>query len=126
MSSESPQKRHLRLITNADLKQLIESREGSGFVTMLHPLELFVPRDFLSEVTRRSLEALKANRKTTETDDERKAFERGIQQRVDFLAWLTTQPPEIYTALYPADHDGLDELEDLQDLLEDDDRPLPF
>lgn len=125
MSDDSPQKRHLRLVTNADLKKLIESREGSGFVTMLHPLELFIPRDTLIELTRRSLDALRVNRKPNETADERVAVERGIQQRVDFLAWLATQTDEIYTAVYPADMDGLDELEDLLD--EDQpDKPLPF
>lgn len=121
-----PKKRHLRLLSNADLQKLIESREGSGFVTMLHPLELFMTRETLDALTRQSLDAIRLNRKPTETEEERIGVERSIQQRVDFLSWLQTQPEEIYMALYPADMDGLDDLDDLQDLLEDDDRELPF
>lgn len=123
-----PNKRHLRLVTNADLQKLIESRDNaSGFVTMLHPLEMFMTRDLLESLTRDSLAALRHNRPTTETAPERIATDRAIQQRVDFLAWLTGQPEQIYMALYPAELDGLDELEDLpelQDGLEDDDLPL--
>jgi hypothetical protein len=117
---------HLRLSTNDELQELVQSRETSGFVTMLHPLELFMSGDFLETITRESLEAIRSKRKSDETPTERLAAERAIQQRVDFLSWLVGQPEQIYMAMYPAELDGLDDLEDLQDLLEMDDDSLPF
>lgn len=125
--SNDPNKRHLRLVTNADLQKLIESRDNaSGFVTMLHPLELFMTRDLLESLTRDSLAAIRDTRRAEENDAERTAAERAMQQRVDFLAWLTSQPDQIYMAIYPAELDGLDELEDLPELNDDhpDDLPL--
>jgi len=93
---------------------------------MLHPLELFMSREQLESLTRQSLEAIRTNRPSTETADERLASDRAIQQRVDFLAWLTTQEEQVYMAIYPADMDGLDELDDMADQIEDPDNPLPF
>jgi hypothetical protein len=116
----------LRLSTNDELQKLVESRETSGYVTMLHPLELFMARDLLEAITRESLDAIRSKRKADETPAERLAVERAIQQRVDFLSWLVGQPEQIYMAMYPAELDGLDDLEDLQDLLELDDDSLPF
>jgi hypothetical protein len=125
--TNDPKKKHLKLVTNEDLKKILESRSNaSGFVTMLHPLELFMSREQLESLTRESLEAIKTNRPTTETADERLASDRAIQQRVDFLSWLTGQPEQVYMALYPAEMDGLDELDDMADLIEDPDNPLPF
>ena len=126
MTEQPSDKRHMRLVSNADLKKLIDSREGSGFVTMLHPLELFMERDYLYAITRQSLDAIKAGRKPEETDNERLGVERALQQRIDFMAWLMTQPADVYMSLYPSEMDGLDELDDLQDIVEDDNRPLPF
>jgi hypothetical protein len=125
--TKDPRKKHLKLVTNEDLQKLLESRSNtSGFVTMLHPLELFMSREQLETLTRQSLEAIKTQRSTTETPEERLATDRAIQQRVDFLAWLTTQPEDVYMAIYPADMDGLDELDDMADLIDDTDKPLPF
>lgn len=125
--TNDPRKKHLKLVTNEDLKKILESRSNSsGFVTMLHPLELFMSREQLETLTRQSLEAIKTSRSNTETPEERLASDRAIQQRVDFLAWLTTQAEQVYMAIYPADMDGLDELEDLVDLMDDPDSPPPF
>lgn len=125
--TNDPRKKHLKLVTNEDLKKILESRSNaSGFVTMLHPLELFMSREQLETLTRESLEAIKTNRLSTETADERLASDRAIQQRVDFLAWLTTQEEQVYMAIYPADMDGLDELEDMADQIENPDNPFPF
>lgn len=125
--TNDPRKKHLKLVTNEDLKKILESRSNaSGFVTMLHPLELFMSREQLESLTRDSLDAIKTNRPTTETADERMASDRAIQQRVDFLSWLTSQPEQVYMAIYPADMDGLDELEDMVDFVEDPDSPPPF
>jgi hypothetical protein len=113
--------RHIRLVTNADLQRVIESRENaSGFVTMLHPLELFMTRDALEALTRESLQALRDRPTDTESPAERVEAQRAIQQRVDFLAWLTTQSDSVYMAMYPAEMDGLDELEDMLSLTDDD------
>lgn len=126
MTRDPNDRKHLRLVTNAELKRLIESREGSGFVTMLHPLEMFASRDALDALTRQSLDAIRSYRKENETDDERMATDRAIQQRVDFLSWLTSQPDHVYMAMYPADMDGLDDIDDLDELLGDDQSELPF
>jgi len=120
--------RKLRLVTNDELAAILSGRETTGFTTMLHPLELFMARDMLEALTKQSLDAVRSQRQSDETKEQRVAAERSIQQRIDFLAWLQGQPENIYMAIYPADMDGLDELEDLQDLLEDDNpqRDLPF
>jgi hypothetical protein len=126
MTNDPSKNRPLRLVTNADLQRLIESRDNvSGFVTMLHPLELYIARPTLEAMTRDSLAAIRDNRLKDETADQRVAADRAIQQRVDFLAWLSSQPDEVYMAIYPAEMDGLDELDDLQDLIDDDTPPLP-
>jgi hypothetical protein len=117
-----------RLMTNEELARVLASRDGAGFTTMLHPLELFMPRELLESLTQTSLEAVRMRPLDKETDIERRAAETAIQQRIDFLGWLQGQPDNIYMALYPADMDGLDELGDLEDLLGDEDpqRDLPF
>jgi hypothetical protein len=135
MSEHIHNSKRSRLLTNDDLKALVESREGGGFVTMLNPLELFLSTELLEQLTRDSLAALRNNRKPDETAEQKVSADRAIQQRIDFLAWLDTQrQPDIYMSLYPADMDGLDELDDLEDLddlqefLDDEDgqRELPF
>jgi hypothetical protein len=124
-NSEKP--RHLKLISNEDLKNLIQSREGTGFVTMLSPLELFMARDVLEGLVRASLDALRSERKPNESPDQKIGVERAIQQRVDFLSWLQVQPDQLYMAMYPADMDGLDDLEDLlEEFAEGEGPDLPF
>jgi hypothetical protein len=113
-------------LTNKDLQRIIESRTSSGYVSMLNPLEIYMRRELLDEVTRQSMESIRDSRKASETKTERDAAERALQQRIDFLSWLDTQPEDVYMAVYPADMDGLDDLEDLQDLLDNDTGRLPF
>lgn len=130
MINNSGDRRKHELVSNEDLKRLVESREGSGFVSMLHPLELFMPREQLEDLTRRSLADIRSSRDFgAETDEQRVEANRSIQQRVDFLSWLAHAPDKVYMSLYPADIDGLDDLEDLDDLqeiLEDEQKDLPF
>lgn len=127
MTNDPAKKRHLRLVTNEDLKRLIESRESGGFVTMLHPLELFMSRALLIELTRESMERIRTQAPNEQAPNEQLAVQRALQQRVDFLGWLAGQPEQVYMALYPAEMDGLDDLDELLDLPTDENDPqLPF
>ena len=127
MDSPDPTpERRLKLLTDADLDRILKARDTSGNVNMLHPLEVFLDRAYLSDVVRTSLTSFYERDVTNETDDQRKAVESAMQQRVDFLGWLTGQPEQVYLAVYPADDDGLDDIEDLTELLADEDGPMPF
>jgi hypothetical protein len=126
MPKDQPDRRHLRLVTNEELRDLIQSRTSNGFVNMLHPLELDIPRDVLDQWTRTSLQALR-DELSRAADSARAEIERGIQQRVDFLAWLQTQEQDqVFMAIYPADMDGLDDLDDLDEVIENLPPDLPF
>lgn len=132
---DNPQdKRHLRLVSNEELRQIIESRQGSGIVSMLHPLEMDIPREVLDNLTRHSLDALRRDVQRPGLDSKtRLSIDTAIQQHIDFLAYLQTQDADaLHMALYPADLDGLDDLEDLDELIGPDPDPnappppLPF
>lgn len=127
MPNNESDRRPLRLVTNEELHSLIQSRNSSGFVNMLHPMELDVPRDALDTWTRRSLEQLRNDEQTIKNPAERATIRRAIQQRIDFLAWLQVQEEdEIHMAIYPADMDGLDDLEDLDEVIDTLPPNLPF
>lgn len=127
MHNDSPERRHLRLVTNDELRDLIQSRNSNGFVNMLHPLELYIPREVLNALTRDSLQALRTQTLPNATDAEKAQIERGIQQRVDFISWLQGQGDEhIYMAIYPAALDGLDDLEELEEIIDDLPPDMPF
>ena len=126
MPKDQPDRRHIRLVSNEELRELIQSRTSNGFVNMLHPLELDIPRDVLDQWTRTSLQALR-DELSRAADSARAEIERGIQQRVDFLAWLQTQEQDqVFMAIYPADMDGLDDLDDLDEVIENLPPDLPF
>lgn len=127
MADDTPKKRHLRLVSNEDLQRILHIRAGSGNVSMLNPLELFMDREQLLTMTRQSMADIKRQRPADETPEQHNAVERALQQRIDFLAWLDTQPEQVYMAIYPSDIDGLDDLDDLLDLPTDTEQPdLPF
>ena len=126
MPKDQPDRRHIRLVSNEELRELIQSRTSNGFVNMLHPLELDIPREVLDQWTRTSLQALR-DELSRAADSARAEIERGIQQRVDFLAWLQTQEQDqVFMAIYPADLDGLDDLDDLDEVIENLPPDLPF
>jgi hypothetical protein len=126
MPKDQPDRRHIRLVSNEELRELIQSRTSNGFVNMLHPLELDIPREVLDQWTRTSLQALR-DELPRAADSARAEIERGIQQRVDFLAWLQTQEQDqVFMAIYPADLDGLDDLDDLDEVIENLPPDLPF
>ena len=122
---EQPE-RHLRLLSDADLDKIIKSRDTSGNVNMLHPLEVFLDRTYLTDVIRTSLAAMRTRDARHEGPEEASAVQAAMQQRIDFLSWLSGQPTQVYMALYPADDDGLDDIDDLTELLSDDSKDLPF
>lgn len=131
--TEGQRPRKLRLVTNEELQRILAQRDNSsGFVTMLHPIDLYIPREMLEQLTRRSLDALRSGAEPEMTPEQARGFNAGIQQRIDFLSWLQGQDDEVYMSIYPADMDGLDDLEDLlkdDDLNNTDDPPpidLPF
>jgi hypothetical protein len=117
----SAQKKPVRCeqMTNEDLQRLIESRTTSGYVSMLHPLEIDMARDELERLTRASMDEIRS-RPVGPVETEL------LQQRIDFLGWLAAQPDQVRMAVYPADLiDDMDDLEDIQELLDDGDQ-LPF
>lgn len=118
--------RHLRLLSDSELEKIIKSRDTSGNVNMLHPLEVFLDKTYLTEVARTSLASLQTRDTTDETPDQTRAVMAAMQQRIDFLSWLSAQPQQVYMALYPADDDGLEDIDDLNDLLTDESQDLPF
>ncbi len=112
-------------ISDAELDAILNRNRVNGSVSMLRPLEIYVSRDFLLDLTRASLTTMQDNRRPAEeTASQTKAANRSIQQRIDFIAWLQSQPEQVYLALYPADMDGLTD-DDVQDVL-DDDNLFPF
>jgi hypothetical protein len=119
--------RHLRLLSDADLDRIMKARETGGNVNMLHPLEVFLDRGYLTDVVRTSLAALRTRDTRLETREQQVAAESAIHQRLDMLSWLSGQPERVYMAMYPADDDGLDDLDDLTEFLDSDDTgDLPF
>jgi len=128
MPEEPKKPPQLELVSTDYLKSMVDSREGSGFVTMLYPIELLMSRDALDVQTRRSLEELQTVRVDNKTPEEAQVVLRAVQQRIDFLSWLSSQPEELLIALYPAGMDGLDDIEEIDDLFGDDDdlTDLPF
>lgn len=124
----------LKILSNADVAALVESRGTARSVNMLHPMEIHVARDRVAALVRESLQLMQEGkfRSANETPEQKQAYMDAMQQRVDFLGWLQSQDELVYLAVYPADQDGLDEIElgDLADLPNADDSspdgPLPF
>lgn len=111
-------------LNDDELRRIFEHTAPSGSVSMLRPLEVFLPRTWLMELCRDSLRRMKETREpSAETALQQKAAQRALQQRIDFLAWLQRQDyDEIYMALYPVAEDGLED--DWDDLFTD--LPHPF
>jgi len=116
--------RHVMLpdpISDAELDAILNRNRANGSVSMLRPMEIVVSRDYLLQVTRQSLTTLQSARQPdTEDDKQRRSADRSIQQRIDFMAWLSSQPEQIQLAIYPitagiTDDDVMDVLDD-QDL----------
>jgi len=124
------------LPTSEEIRRIVESRKGSGFASMLWPLSLDIDRDLLEQLVRQSLERLQAGSGwalAPEDDEDQHGAppETRLQQHIDFLAWLQREPETVAIALYPAAHDGLDEVAELMELGPDDeeeweDGELPF
>lgn len=107
-------------ISDAELDAILNRNRVNGSVSMLRPLEIYVPRDGLLELVRTSLLTMQAARKRDEeSPTQAKAADRAVQQRIDFLAWLQGQPEQVYLAMYPVSLDGLTD-DDVLDVLEDD------
>ena len=84
-------------------------------------MEVFLDRDHLIEMTRISLETLRAERQVEqETPKQKRSVDRAIQQRIDFAAWLGGQPQHVHIGLYPVIEDGLSD-DDVQEVLDDED-----
>lgn len=101
-----------------ELQRILGDPSIRGTVSMIRPMEVFINTKFLQELCRESL--LRLREQPAPTDDkQRRLYQRAVQQRIDFAAWLQVQrDPEIYMALYPVSEDGLDD-DDLDDLIED-------
>lgn len=122
------------VLSDADIEALIPKKGAARSVNMLHPMEIFVERESVGALIRHSLRLMQAgvHRSDDESAEQALAYDMAMQQRVDFLAWLQSQPDLVYLAIYPADQDGLDELEleEIADSSTDDtidpEEPLPF
>jgi len=133
---DGPEDPHLP--TSEEIRRIAESRRSSGFASMLWPLSVDVDRDLLEQLVRQSLERLEAGTGWALAQDDDEAQdgagappETRLQQHIDFLAWLQGEPEAVAIALYPAAHDGLDEVAELLELGPDDedgweDGELPF
>ncbi len=115
-----------RPLSHEDVQRLMDSRDSAGFVNMLHPLEVVMPRDMIEALVRASMRDLQTTSPPTDNAEAMREHARQVQQRIDFLAWLPQQPTHLTIALYPADDDGLADLEDLQLDMDDSDQDLPF
>ena len=94
-------------LSEKELSKLLTGAQVPVKVSMLSPLEIFVDRDGLQRLLRRSIKGLVAQR---EEVTDMQTVDLAIQQRIDFLAYLQAyQDPEIYMAMYPAHEDGLDD-----------------
>lgn len=108
-------------ISDAELDAILNRNRANGSVSMLRPMEIHLTRDYLIEVTRQSLEAMQAmSRSAEETPKQKRSVDRAMQQRIDFMAWLSTQPEQVHVALYPVDIDGITD-DDVMDVLDDED-----
>jgi len=126
MATPQENDRDLPLMTDADIARIVESRDTSGNVNMLHPLEVRLNRAYLTDVIRTQLTALQTRDKRNDTSEQLQVARASTQQCIDFLSWLSGQPEQVHIALYPANDDGLADLEDLTELLSDEDSDLPF
>lgn len=107
-------------ISDAELDAILNRNRANGSVSMLRPMEIPLQRDYLIQVTRESLEQLQSHRQPDQEDDKQKKItDRALQQRIDFMAWLSSQPEQILIALYPVDVGITDD--DVMDVLDDDD-----
>lgn len=108
-------------ISDAELDAILTRNRANGSVSMLRPMEVFLDRDHLIEMTRMSLDTLRAERQPDHEDPKQKRnADRAIQQRIDFAAWLGGQPQRVHIGLYPVIEDGLSD-DDVQDVLDDED-----
>ena len=126
MATPQENDRDLPLMTDADIARIVESRDTSGNVNMLHPLEVRLNRAYLTDVIRTQLTALQTRDKRNDTSEQLQVARASTQQCIDFLSWLSGQPEQVHIALYPSNDDGLADLEDLTELLSDEDSDLPF
>jgi hypothetical protein len=71
--------------------------------TPLQPLQLFIDLDTLRTLVADAMEALRWSEQRLCTSPERTAaWERAVEQRRRFLAWLATQNgPRVFLAMYP-------------------------
>lgn len=94
-------------MSDEELDQLFSGPLVPVKVSMLSPLKMFLDRDGLQRLVRRSLKGLVAQRDNAK---DLHAIDEAIQQRIDFLAYLQAfQDPAIYMAMYPEHEDGLDD-----------------
>ena len=106
--------RKLKLLTEADIDRIIQSKAITGKVDMLHPLDIQLDRDYLVTIVTQSLNEMPNSPETLNIR----------QQRIDFLSWLNVQPDVVVLSVYPTGDDGLDSLEDELDIPDDDDQTL--
>lgn len=72
-------------------------------VTPMQPLQLFIDVDTLRTLVADAMEALRWSEQRLCTSPERTAaWDRAVEQRRRFLAWLATQNgPRVFLAMYP-------------------------
>lgn len=116
------EKPHLRILSNKDVEDIVNSRYTPGLISMLHPIEMNLDRDTLLAEVEQSLAEIRNNRReVAESAEDARIGNLVEQQRVDFIGWLHTQPALVFIALYPANEDGFDADEFVpQQIIEDD------
>ena len=121
-----------RLPTSAEIRALIESRGAAKSISMLHPLSIAVSVEATVEFISVALQHLPSGESLRGlSNEERLILEQVRQSGTDFLGYLHSRPNStMQLALYPADEDGLDEIElgDIADIPDDvdEDETLPF
>lgn len=100
-------------LNDNELDAILRSPRPPGMVSMLNPLEVYVPKRWLQHACRRSLHHMQQRLLSENpTTAQRYAAQVGIQQRIDLLAWLHNHPEDhVYISMYPTDLDGTDDLE---------------
>jgi len=94
-------KRKLPWLSSEELNREVQMAE----VSPTSPLEVFVRRTMLLKIITDSLEAIEANRETSDTTEERRLeTDRLVTQRRQFLADLRANDTEwLFMAMYPAE-----------------------
>lgn len=85
------------------LYDMLHARETD--VSAMHPLEIWLGREFLIEETDAAIQAIKRNTDWAALSEvQRNHIAAVLQQRVEFLEWLQSETTErVFLAVYPVD-----------------------